>query len=347
MNRSRPMNVALVGTGMVADMHVNAISGAADTVRLKGVFSRTPERVQAFADRHGTKAYSSFDAIAEDPDVDFVILATPPNARAVYVDRLIKARKPILLEKPIERYTTRAAAIVSACKAADLPLGVLLQYRMRPAVQTLSTHIGNGDLGRIATVDVRVPWWRDQSYYDAPGRGTYEQDGGGVLITQAIHMIDLMLHLCGPVTGVQAITATSFLHRMEAEDFAAAVLIFESGAVGALMSSTTHYPGGTEEITLNGTKASATLSANQLVLTPRDHAPMIHGAIAGSGGGADPMAFSSDWHRAVITDFAEALQQGRPPAITGRSALAAQSLIDAIVKSSRTGERIVPERTDD
>ena len=347
MSPSRPMNAVLVGTGMVADMHVSAIAGAPDAVHLRGVFSRTPDKARAFANRHGTTAYPDFDAVAEDPEVDFVILATPPNARAAYVDRLIEARKPILLEKPIERDTGRARAIVCACEAASLPLGVLLQYRMRPAVQTLRASIRNGDLGQIATVDVRVPWWREQSYYDAPGRGTYAQDGGGVLITQAIHTIDLMLHLCGAVTGVQAITATSAIHRMEAEDFAAAALTFKSGAVGALMASTTHFPGANEEITLNGTKGSATLSANRLALSPHDGTSVTHGAAAESGGGADPMAFSADWHRAVITDFAMAIRLERRPAITGRSALAAHSLIDAISASSRTGRRTTPEHCDD
>ncbi|MEM9429768.1 MAG: Gfo/Idh/MocA family oxidoreductase [Pseudomonadota bacterium] len=336
------MTAALIGTGMVADMHVSAVAEAAG-VRLKGAFSRGLERCSAFAERHRLHRYESVEAIAEDAEVDFILLATPPDARAAYVERMIAVRKPILMEKPVERDTARARALVHAAEAADLPLGVLLQHRMRPAAQALSARIQAGALGRIATVEVRVPWWRPQSYYDAPGRGTYARDGGGVLITQAIHTIDLMLQFCGPVRDVQAMVATSDLHRLQAEDFAAAALRFESGATGALMASTTHYPGGREAITLNGTEGSATLTANHLTVHSQSGEVEDLGAAAGTGGGADPMAFSADWHRAVIEDFAAALRDRRPPLITGRSALAAQALIDAILASARAGSSLEPE----
>ena len=172
-----------------------------------------------------------------------------------------------------------------------------------------------------------------------PGRGTFARDGGGVLITQAIHQIDLMLHLCGPALQVSAMTASSPLHQMEAEDFASASLRFASGAVGSLMASVTHYPGAQESLVLNGTKASATLSADTLALHVHGAEPVIEGeASAKTGSGADPMAFSHAWHQSVISDFADALKTGRAPTVTGRSALAAQALIDAIQDAARTGQ---------
>ncbi len=333
-------NVVLIGAGMVAGMHARAIADAGLT--LHGLLSRDPARAHAFAEAHGPgiRVYGDLGQIIADPQVGFVILATPPDARAGFIAPLAHAGIPILCEKPLERDAARARALVETCEAAGVPLGVILQHRMRPAAQTLLARIRAGDLGRIASVEIRLPWWREQRYYDAPGRGTYARDGGGVLITQAIHIIDLMGLLCGPVARVQAITATTALHAMEAEDFAAAGLVFASGTVGSLMASTTHYPGGAEEITLNGTRASARLSAASLSIRHHDGHDEVIGARESTGGGADPMAFTADWHRAVIADFATALTENRAPAITGRSALAAQELIDAIVASARSGRAV-------
>ncbi|MEM0946200.1 MAG: Gfo/Idh/MocA family oxidoreductase [Pseudomonadota bacterium] len=346
MTRSSPKCAALIGTGMVADMHVAAALATKGAVEITGAFSRTPAHTDAFAKRHTIGAYPSVDAALEDPKVDFVILTTPPDARLEYVHRCIEARRPILMEKPIERDHARARIIVEACETAALPLGVLLQHRMRPAAQELQRHLSAGAIGDIAVVDVRIPWWRDQSYYDVPGRGTYARDGGGVLITQAIHTIDLMLQFCGPVSEVQGFAVTSALHRMEAEDLAAVGLRFASGAVGVLTASTAHYPGGSETIFLSGTAGSATLTSNQLKIERHGMAPEDFGSTTGTGGGADPMAFSADWHRAVIEDFADALRSGRAPLISARSALPAQSLIDAILTSARTGAPAQPEASE-
>lgn len=340
------LNAVLIGLGMVAGMHARAIAEA-EGVTLYGVMARDAGKARDFAADHGAaRVFSSLDQITADPLVNFVILATPPDARAEYVQALSAAHLPILTEKPLERTHANALALVEACEATATPFGALLQHRMRPAAQALRTRVQAGDLGRIGSVEMRVPWWRDQSYYDAPGRGSYARDGGGVLITQAIHTIDLMLQLCGPVAAVQGLIATTPLHDLEAEDFAAATLVFRSGAVGSLTASTTHFPGGSEEITLNGTKGSATLSAASLTYRFHDGRTEEDGKAAGSGGGADPMAFTHAWHQAVIQDFADALRQGRAPAIPARSALPAQRLIDAIARSARTGQRItLPEDT--
>ncbi|MCU9840198.1 Gfo/Idh/MocA family oxidoreductase [Ruegeria sp. WL0004] len=336
----KPMHTVLIGLGMVTDLHANAIAATDGEVVLAAVYARNPERAHAFANRHGgPRVMTSLDEIVADRTLDFAILATPPDARAPYIPTFARRGLPVLTEKPLARTVDEARALIETCETAGLPLGVLLQHRMRPAALALQNRLAQGELGEIATVELRVPWWRDQSYYDTPGRGTRSRDGGGVLITQAIHSLDLMLQFCGPVADVQAITATSPLHQMEAEDFAAAALRFRSGAVGSVMASVTHYPGGAEEIVINCTAGSAHLAANRLMLHRHGHPPEEIGTLSGTGGGADPMAFSHDWHRAVIADFAEALRNGRQPAITGRSALPVQALIAAIERSARTGQR--------
>ena len=328
------MKAAIMGLGMVADTHLAALRGAGIDVAY--AMGRRADAAQSFAAKHSITGSGTdlSELIATQPD--FVLLLTPPDARRDYVHALCQAGLPILMEKPIERTFSDAETIVQHCETTRVPLGVMLQHRMRPAAQRLQSELPS--LGRMATVDLRVPWWREQSYYDTPGRGTFARDGGGVLITQAIHQIDLMLSLCGPVRQVSALRATSPLHAMEAEDFAAATMRFDSGAVGSLMASVTHYPGFPETLTLNGTEGSATLSANMLRLERHGEAAETEGSAGGSGGGADPMAFSHAWHQSVIEDFAAALREGRPPQITGRSALPAHALIDAIQEAARSGQ---------
>lgn len=329
---------ALIGIGMVADTHRLAIEGS-ERVDLAAVCARRADRARDYAAQHDLNA-ATLDEIAADSDIDFVILATPPNARTEIVSMLVRAGKPILMEKPIERSLAVAQGIVAQCEAARLPLGIVFQHRFRDVSQKLTELVESGALGEIAHVEIAVPWWRDQSYYDEPGRGTIAQDGGGVLITQAIHTLDLALSLTGPVAQVQAMVRTSKLHRMEGEDVVAAGLDFASGAVGTLTASTASFPGGAESITLHGTLGSAQLARAQLELFWRDGRRETFGALATTGGGANPMAFTHAWHQGVIDDFAECLDDNRPPLVTGRAALKTHALIEALMESSLEGKRM-------
>ncbi|PTX54215.1 putative dehydrogenase [Litoreibacter ponti] len=329
---------ALIGVGMVADTHRLALA-ASETVELTTICARRPERATEYASAHGLSA-ATLPEIAADPEIDFVILATPPNARTEIVTALVQARKPILMEKPIERSLAAARAIVAQCEGASVPLGLVFQHRFRDVSERLTALVADGALGEIGHVEITVPWWRGQEYYDQPGRGTIAQDGGGVLITQAIHTLDLALSVTGPVTQVQAMARTSKLHEMEAEDVVAAGLDFASGAVGTLTASTASFPGGAESITLHGTKGSAQLARAQLDIHWRDGGRETHGALASTGGGANPMAFTHAWHQGVIEDFAASLDEDRPPRLTGREALKVHALIEALMESSLEGRRM-------
>lgn len=330
--------VALIGLGMVADTHRLAMA-ASRKVRLSAVCARRPARADAYAAEHGLRA-ADLTQIAADPEIDFVIIATPPSIRMDLIAPLVEAGKPILLEKPVARTLSAARAVVERCEAANLPLGIVFQHRFRDVSRKLGEVVESGALGDIAHVEIAVPWWRDQSYYDEPGRGTIAQDGGGVLITQAIHTLDLALSYTGPVAQVQAMARTSRLHRMEAEDVVAAGLDFVSGAVGTLTATTASFPGGAESITLHGTKGSAQLARAQLEIKWRDGRAETHGALAATGGGADPMAFTHAWHQGVIDDFADSLDAGRPPLVPGRAALKTHALIEALMDSSMEGKRV-------
>ncbi|MEL7275291.1 MAG: Gfo/Idh/MocA family oxidoreductase [Pseudomonadota bacterium] len=341
------LGVALIGTGMVSGTYADALANLSGTVRLVGVLARSEASATAFAKQHAPllghipKVYRSIDHLTADPDVDFAILATPPNARLDHVSALARAGKPILMEKPVERTLAAATELCEICEAAGVPLGIVLQHRARPSAQTLRDLVEEGGLGPLRAVEIAVPWWRDQAYYDAPGRGTYARDGGGVLISQAIHTLDLALQFTGPVAEVTALTATTGFHRMEAEDFVSAGLRFTSGAVGTLFATTASFPGRTEEITLHYEGGSARLHSNLLEVVRPNGQEESFGSQAATGAGADPMAFTSDWHRAVIADFVDSMETGRPPLASARSALPVHGVIEALERSGRTGAKVV------
>lgn len=346
----RPLGVAMIGTGMVAGTHLLALRDARPSLRLCGVLGRRAARARAFAVEAGgtlgadVPVYPDLEAVAADPDVDIALILTPPDARAELIGPLAAAGKAILLEKPVGRALDEARHVVEICEAAGVPLGIVFQHRKRAASVAAAERVGRGDLGALGLVEISVPWWRAQGYYDEPGRGTYARDGGGVLISQAIHTIDLALSLTGPVAEVTAMTGTSVFHDMEAEDVAVAGLRFANGALGWLTATTAAFPGGAESIVLHFEAATLRLAEGVLETRWRDGRTERDGDVAaGTGGGADPMAFTHDWHRSVLEDFADALRDGRSPAISGRDALAAHALIAGIARAAESGRRIIVE----
>ncbi|MGI9436118.1 MAG: Gfo/Idh/MocA family protein [Geminicoccaceae bacterium] len=326
--------VALIGLGMAVHPHAKSLVDLADRVEVTAAFSRTATRREAFAKTFPFPGCDDLDAISADESINAVMILTPPNTHLDMVRRFATAGKHILLEKPLERSTERAEALVNTVKAAGVRLGIVFQFRFRAASERLKSAIDRGELGDLATVSVVCPWWRPQSYYNEPGRGTHARDGGGVLMAQAIHTLDLMLSLAGPVSEVSGLAATSAVHQMETEDFVGAGLRFASGAAGGLIATTASFPGRSERIEIVGTEATATLEAGHLRLAFRDGRTETIGESHGSGGGADPMDFPHDSHRALLTDFLDALDQDRDPRATGEDGLRVQRLIDALLLSS-------------
>ena len=335
------LGLGVIGAGMAAKPHALALNALKDRIEVRGVWRRDAAALGQFCQAYGFPAAPGLDAMLADPGVDAVLILTPPNAREELVAAAAAAGKHILMEKPVERTTEAAERIVARAEEAGVTLGIIFQHRFRAASKALAARAASGELGRLFAAHLVVPWWRPQEgYYDKPGRGTFAQDGGGVLITQAIHSLDLMLSLTGPVSAVTALAATTGFHRMETEDFVAGGLEFANGAVGALMATTANFPGGPESLTLNFERASATLAGGNLTLRWLDGREERIGEESSSGGGADPMAFPFDWHMAQIAEFADALAEGRQPLSTGRTALGVHRLIDALIASSREGRRV-------
>lgn len=341
--RNRPVRLAVIGLGMAAKPHAESLVDlqAEGRVEVLGAWSRSAERRRAFAERFpALPVVDDLDALLGRPGLDAALVLTPPDAREALVRRLAAAGTHILTEKPVERTAAAAERIVDLCEAAGVTLGVVFQHRFRDASERLRHLLAAGGLGELATVELAAPWWRPQSYYDEPGRGTLARDGGGVLMTQAIHSLDLMLSLAGPVAAVTATAGTSRLHRMETEDFVAGGLTFANGALGSLFATTAAFPGEGERLVLTGTKGRARLVAATLEVRYLDGRGEEHGEGTESGGGADPMAFPCTWHKRVIADFCEAIQEGRQPRVSGREALRVHRLIDALLLAAREGRRV-------
>jgi predicted dehydrogenase len=334
------LRLAVIGAGLGSPPHFKSLDDLANQAQAIWLHVRHPERLGNTPTPRGARITARLEDILEDSSLHGVLVLTPPNTHLEMVQRLARAGKHVLLEKPLDINLQRATELVQVCEAHGVTLAVMLQHRLRAAATALRDLLDSGQLGQIISATASVRWWRPQSYYDEPGRGTWARDGGGVLITQAIHTLDLLLSFTQLPERVTGVTYTSPMHQMEAEDSAAALLHFANGAVATLQATTAAYPGFPERIELNCTQGSATLEAGALQVVFLNGQTLSLGERQASGGGANPMAFDHAAHRAVLQDFVRAIQTGGTPAITGRSALATQQVIDAIVRSSHTGASV-------
>jgi predicted dehydrogenase len=333
---TRRLGVAVVGLGLAVEPHARSLLDLRDELDVRWAASPSPARTAAFADRYPFPVTNDVPQAIADPAVDFVLLLTPPNTHLELGRQCLQAGKHLLVEKPLDADLAHARALVAVAAAAGRSLGVVLQHRFRPGAVRLRELVEAGALGAVQAATVSVPWWRPQAYYDEPGRGTRARDGGGVLLTQAIHTLDLFRSLVGPVEVIAARARTTDLHRMETEDFAAALVELPGGAVGTVLATTAFYPGAPERIELIAAKASATLTGGGLHVAWLDGRSETHGESAG-GGGADPMAFSHEAHRRLIADFAAAVREGRDPLASGEEALRTQELVEALLQPGEAG----------
>jgi predicted dehydrogenase len=325
------LGIAVIGLGPAALPHSKSLLDLADRVEMRWAASRSTERVAAYAAQFPFPVTTDIDAVLADDGVQAVIVLTPPSSHRDVATRCLRAGKHVLVEKPLELTSARGAELVAAARETGKRLGVVLQHRFRPASLRLKAVLDSGGLGAIEAASLSVPWWRPQAYYDEPGRGTMARDGGGVLLTQAIHSLDLFRSLVGVSRVVAAQVRTTALHRMETEDYASALMETASGAPATLMTTTAAYPGHPERIEIIGTRGFASLVGGRLSLSFLDGTSEVVEAEGSTGSGANIMDFPHDAHRAVITDFLDAIATGRDPVVTGEEALASQRLVDAIL----------------
>ncbi|WEX08771.1 Gfo/Idh/MocA family oxidoreductase [Chelativorans sp. AA-79] len=336
----RRKRIAVIGLGMASTPHAKSLLDLQDRVEVAAAYSPTETRRNAFSELWGLPVVHEIDPVFEDGSIDAVMVLTPPNAHLDLAEPAAKAGKHVLVEKPLEISTDRARRMVESAEHAGVKLGVVLQHRFRPVNTALARLIAEGRLGDLVGASAKLANWRPQSYYDEPGRGTKARDGGGVLLTQGIHTLDLLISLAGLPEEVTAYAVTTPVHRMETEDLAAGAFRFANGAIGTISATTCAYPGTPDSVELIGTKGTARIEGTALLAQFHDGTEVRQDdGVPGGGAGADPMAFPHDHHRAVLTDFLDAIEEDRQPKVSGREALKVHRLIDALLRSAETGGR--------
>jgi UDP-N-acetyl-2-amino-2-deoxyglucuronate dehydrogenase len=337
--------IAIIGLGMAVTPHAKSLVDLQDRVAVAAAFSPSEARRRDFKSKFDFPLGADLDAILADKSIDAVLLLTPPNTHRDLVRRCASAGKHILLEKPLEISTPRALELIAAAREAGIVLGVVLQHRFRPAGMKLAEIMKSGALGDIVGCSTSIKLWRPQSYYDQPGRGSKARDGGGVLLTQGIHTLDLMLSLAGDVTEVSGYATTTRVHRMDTEDLVCAAARFANGAFGTIEATTAAFPGFPERIEIVGTRGTAMLAGTELKVQFHDGKTVEMAPDKTAGGtGADPMAFPHDYHRAVLADFLDAIDEKRAPKVCGEEALRVHRLIDALLKAGESGQPVKVER---
>ncbi|WP_028032473.1 Gfo/Idh/MocA family protein [Chelativorans sp. J32] len=332
--------IAVVGLGMASTPHAKSLLDLQDRVEVVAAYSPTETRRKAFSELWGLPVVSDLEPIFTDETIDALMVLTPPNSHGELVQRAAETGKHVLLEKPLEISTERALHMVEAAERAGVKLGVVLQHRFRPVSVALARLIEEGRLGELVGVSAKLANWRPQSYYDQPGRGTKARDGGGVLLTQGIHTLDLLISLAGLPEEVAAYAVTTKVHRMETEDLVAGAIRFPNGAIGTVSATTCAYPGSPDSIEFIGTRGTARIEGASMVAQFHDGTEIRQDdGVLGGGAGADPMAFPHDHHRAVLSDFLDAIEAGTQPKVSGREALKVHRVIDALLRSAETGRR--------
>lgn len=330
----RPLGIAVVGLGMAAQPHLAALRDLAEIADVIWACSPSPERTQAFSAEYPEwPVTNDVTAAITDHRVEAVILLTPAHTHARLGIEILASGRHLLVEKPLDARMDLAEELVAAAKRSGTRLGVVLQHRFRPAARRLLELARSGELGEIAGAAMSVPWWRPQSYYDEPGRGTMERDGGGVLMTQAIHTLDLFRALAGQLRVRSAHASRTALHRMETEDMATALFDLPSGGCATMMATTASIHPGPETIELFGATGAARLSGNHLAVTWLDGRTEELGDSAFNAP-TGPMDFDHGPHRDLIADFVRAVRSGREPECSGDEALATQRLINEILEAA-------------
>jgi predicted dehydrogenase len=339
--------IGLVGCGMIAEYHtkaINEIPGA----RVVAVFDQVPERGQkivGMAEGGEVVIYDNLDAMLAHPGLDVVSVCTPSGVHRDPAVAAARAGKHVIVEKPLEITLPRCDAIIDACDASGTRLCTIFPSRYSTANARLKEAIELGRFGRLTLGDTYIKWWRTQEYYDSGGwRGTWALDGGGALMNQSIHNVDLLTWLMGDVETVTALTATLAHERIEVEDTAVAAIRFKNGALGVIEAATSAYPGLSKRIEIHGDRGSARIEQDDITLwefqekVPSDNDIFAAMAKAGAtGGGSDPRGITHEGHRQQLSDFLAAIDEDRPAFVDGREGRKSVEIIRAIYKSAEQG----------
>jgi predicted dehydrogenase len=346
------LRFGIIGAGGIARSHANALRQLAEMATLVAVADVVPAAADSFAQRFGVEGYGGEDAIRrllDRRDIDAVTLATPSGLHSEQAVQALDAGKHCLSEKPIAITLEQADAMIAAQRRTGKALGCVFQARYEPATVIVKQAIAEGRLGRIVHANAYLKWYRSQEYYDAGGwRGTWRMDGGGALMNQSVHKVDLVQYLAGPVATIKGYAAT-LTHRIETEDAAVAAVRFQNGALGTIEGMTNAVPDGYTRVEVYGTEGSATIVNERLATyyTRSEAPPTREGEKPVTNLAPDVLArFEAahpGWrtgHLAVVADFIQAIQDGKDAPVTALEARKAVEIILAVYRSSRDGVEV-------
>jgi len=332
------LKVGLIGTAAVAHKHAQAYRRLG--FELVVCSNRNEERGRRFADQYEAEFVANYEQVCEDPRIDYVDLCTFPAFRLEPLLLSARAGKHVLVQKPIATSLDVARQMIQAAESAGVTLGVVSQHRFDESSRFLIKALREQRLGRILQCDCYLKWFRSQDYYGRPEKGSWQAEGGGVLINQAIHSIDLIRSFAGPVRYVFGMWQIAAAHQMESEDLVSAVLQYESGATGVIQASTAVWPGYPERIEIHGTKGSAIITGDRLsawdVQDDGGEQPQLRTEV--KSGASDPLAISLESFELQFQDFADAIRERRQPLVSGRDAFDALAIVEAIYESCRSGQ---------
>jgi predicted dehydrogenase len=338
----------IVGCGMIAEFHAKALQQV-KSGRLVGVMSRSEEKAKKTAAQFGVAHFTDLTKFLATPGLNVVCITTPSGSHLEPVIEAASAGKHVVCEKPLEITLDRVDKLIAACEKNKVKLGAIFQARFGEGAQTVKKAVQAGRFGRLTVCDCYVKWWRTQKYYDDGGwRGTWKLDGGGALMNQSIHAIDLLQWLVGKPSEIAAFTGTLAHQRIEVEDTATAALRYPNGALGVIEGATSAWPGVAKRVEISGDKGSVILEDDRITLwkfeneTPEDDAIRKKFSQAGAigGGASDPRAISTEGHRLQLQDMVDAIQQNREPKVAGREGRNAVEIILGVYKSAKEGRAV-------
>lgn len=338
----------IIGCGMIASFHAKAIADIRDA-KLVSCYARRKEAAESFAKEHACSAYDSLEEMLADPNLDVVTICTPSGAHMEPAIQAAKAGKHVIVEKPLEITLKRCDRIIEACQKAGVVLATIFPSRFHDSSRLIKKAIEQQRFGTLTLGDAYVKWFRTQEYYDSGAwRGTWELDGGGALMNQAIHSVDLLSWFMGPVAEISAKTATLAHDRIQVEDVATASIRFANGALGVIEATTAAYPGMLKKIEIHGSKGSAVMVEEDITVwdfakkTAADNKLLekMAGQTKSGGGAADPSAIGYHGHMRQFKDVIKAIKSGSPNEIDGNEGRKAVEIILAIYKAAETGKTI-------
>ena len=336
----KDVRIAILGAGMVARYHAQAIA-ATPGARLVAVSRIDASKAAASAAEFGVPCETSDEVLLARPDVDAVCICTPSGQHARQTIAAARARKHVLVEKPMALTLADADAMIEACRSAGITLAVALQRRTEPAYQLVHRAIQEGRLGRPVLGLAVIPYFRSKAYYDsAVWRGTWKEDGGGALMNQGIHIADLLAWFMGDVEEVLARSAT-LAHDIEVEDDVVATVRFKGGALGSIVATTAASPGFPHRVEVYGTRGGVQLEAEAIARWEGESVPTIDPSLragsapAAAGAGSSPTGIAPTAHARILADFVRAIRGSRAPLVPGEEGRRSLALVLAVYRSAR------------